>query len=207
MTLVSSCAPFGLGEGPQQVLDAFTQSVAKGKVPDALFVGQDAAAYDRVVSGMTADPIVSWADATTKDDRASATLTWHWTVSGSTWVYRSTAKMVKVAGKGESNQWQIEYQPSLVEPSLQAGERLVEQSVQPPRADILGADDAPIVSERPVVRVGLDKTRLPADNPLILARVATKLARTVDIDVNDYVELAKKMGPNAFVPAIVYRKA
>jgi hypothetical protein len=100
MTLVSSCAPFGLGEGPQQVLDAFTQSVAKGKVPDALFVGQDAAAYDRVVSGMTADPIVSWADATTKDDRASATLTWHWTVSGSTWVYRSTAKMVKVAGKG-----------------------------------------------------------------------------------------------------------
>lgn len=206
MVLASGCSAIGMGESPKGVLDDFTKAVGKGKLAENLFVEPSVTSYDKVVAGMGSDPVVSWSGIKTNGDQATATLTWHWTMPGSTWVYRSKAQLAKVSQGDQDAAWRIQYRPDLVEPSLGAGEILIEQSIQPPRAEILGASGAAIVAERPVARVGLDKTKLTDGDDAALIRTARELATVVDINVADFVALAKKMGPSAFVPAIVYRE-
>ena len=55
--------------------------------------------------------------------------------------------------------------PSVVEPSLVEGENLDVSSVLADRGDILGAGGQPIVTERQVSRVGIDKTQLDGADP------------------------------------------
>ena len=50
--------------------------------------------------------------------------------------------------------------PAIVEPTLVEGEVLARSTVTPDRGDILGAGGLAIVTERPVVRVGIDKPSL-----------------------------------------------
>lgn len=207
LLLTTGCVPFGLGSSPDGFLDDFAAAVSKGKVTDDLFVAASGSSYEKVVAGMGSDPVVSWSDAQTSGKTGAVTLTWHWTLPGSTWVYRTRARLARVAVKGGDDAWRIDFRPDLIEPSLRSGEVLVEQSVQPPRAEILGAGGVPLVTERPVLRVGLDKTKLPDGDAAALTHAATTLAKQVGIKVDDYVALAQKMGPNAFVPAIIYRRA
>lgn len=207
LLLTTGCVPFGLGSSPDGFLDDFVAAVSKGKVTDDLFATASGSSYEKVVAGMGSDPVVSWSDAQTSGKTGAATLTWHWTLPGSTWVYRTQARLARIQVKGGDDSWRIDFRPDLIEPSLRADEVLVEQSVQPPRAEILGAKGVPLVTERPVLRVGLDKARLPDGDAGALTKAATTLAKQVGIRVDDYVALAQKMGPNAFVPAIIYRQA
>ena len=55
---------------------------------------------------------------------------------------------------------------------------------------------------RPVVRIGIDKTEVKAEQ---LTSSATRLARLVDIDARRYVKEVAEAGPEAFVAAIVLR--
>ena len=55
---------------------------------------------------------------------------------------------------------------------------------------------------RPVVRIGIDKTEVKAEQ---LTSSATRLARLVDIDAQRYVKEVAEAGPEAFVEAIVLR--
>jgi len=72
----------------------------------------------------------------------------------------------------------------------------------PDRADILGAGDEPIVTERRIYRFGLDKARIPAaDVPATARRIAQK----VRVDPARFVKAAQSAGPKAFVEAIVLR--
>ncbi|HNJ78779.1 MAG TPA: penicillin-binding transpeptidase domain-containing protein [Marmoricola sp.] len=205
MALTAGCSPLGSGDGPSGVLDEFTRAVAKGDLSESLFSEPSVAAYQKVVAGMGSDPVVSWSDVEQEGDRSTATLTWHWSMPGSTWVYRSKAHLVRTEPDGEDARWRIEFRPDLVEPSLKPEEVLVEQSIQPPRAEILAGDGTALVTERPVARVGLDKTKVTDQADLVAT--ANQLARAVGIKPDDYLALAQKMGPNAFVPAIVYRQA
>ena len=94
------------------------------------------------------------------------------------------------------------WSPSLLEPSLVAGEHLVLREVAADRADVLGAGGAVLVTDRPVLRIGIDKTRLePAD----LETAATALAELVEIDPVAYAARAVAAGPSAFVEALVVR--
>ncbi|MFP3802430.1 hypothetical protein, partial [Paraburkholderia sp. SIMBA_027] len=51
----------------------------------------------------------------------------------------------------------------MLAPQLADGETLSVTTVPAPRGQILGAGDAPIVQDRPVFRVGIDKTKVGAD--------------------------------------------
>jgi cell division protein FtsI/penicillin-binding protein 2 len=92
----------------------------------------------------------------------------------------------------------------VVEPSLVAGEALTATIDQPERADILGAGDEALVTLRPVMRVGIDKTKVPAEDAAASARA---LADLVGIDPQAYADAVEKAGPKAFVEAIVLREA
>ena len=99
--------------------------------------------------------------------------------------------------------WLVRWQPAIVEPSLKQGERLVESTVAAKRGQILGARDEPLVTSRPVLRVGLDKTGLSAAQAVASAR---RIAAVVGIDAKAFADQARVAGPRAFVQAIVYRK-
>ena len=65
----------------------------------------------------------------------------------------------------------------------------------------------PLVTPRPVLRVGLDKSALRSTAPGQARASATRLARLVGIDASAFARQAVQAGAKAFVPAIVYRRA
>ena len=98
--------------------------------------------------------------------------------------------------------WQVAWDRSVVEPSLTGGTVLDATTLAGARGDVLGAGGLALVTDRPVVRVGLDKARVPTKR---LAAAARTMARLVEIDVAPYVARAKASGDKAFVEAITYR--
>ena len=59
-----------------------------------------------------------------------------------------------------------------------------------------------LVRDRPVVRIGIDKTRVgPAD----AVANGRRLAAVIDIDAGPYAELVRDAGDQAFVEALVLR--
>ena len=88
-------------------------------------------------------------------------------------------------------------------PGLADSEILTKGSQSPQRADILGAGDAPLVTYRPVVKVGIDKPLLGSADP---ADSATKLAELVGIDPAGYAQQVYASGAQAFVAAITLRE-
>ncbi|MGA8245480.1 MAG: penicillin-binding transpeptidase domain-containing protein, partial [Nocardioides sp.] len=155
--------------------------------------------YGAVVSGLgsvTPEVTVSGV-AQDGDSTATATLSWSWPLGGG-WSYRSTAPM-----RLDGDTWRVTWSPRIVEPSLDGSSTLEATTVEAKRGDILGPGGVGLVTDRPVVRFGVDRTKVGASTALDSAR---RLARLVGIDVASYVEQVKASGPRAFIQAIVFRK-
>lgn len=137
---------------------------------------------------------------TVDGDEASSTISMSWQLpgAGKPWAYDVKARFAKSGSK-----WQPVWAPSLVEPDLVNGSTLELTRKQAQRGEILADDGTPLVTERPVEQVGIDKTKVPAGQA---AKSAAALARLVDVDSANYVKLVKSSGPSAFVTAIVFRK-
>ncbi len=130
---------------------------------------------------------------------ATATLSWQWDLGGpDLWTYDTPAALVE----GEDG-WQVEWSPATLAPDLVEGDSLGLRTLTPDRGDITGADGAVLVTERPVLRYGLDKTKV--EGPQV-ARSARRIARILDIDAAAYVERAEGMGAEAFVEGVVLRE-
>jgi cell division protein FtsI/penicillin-binding protein 2 len=97
----------------------------------------------------------------------------------------------------------VRWADDLVEPSLKSGEVLRATTVGAKRGDILGPHGVGLVTERPVVRFGVDRTKVPA---ALAGASARRLAQLVGVDVAPYVQQVKAAGPKAFVQAIAFRK-
>lgn len=130
-------------------------------------------------------------------DKATATLTWTWDVAGKKWAYETPAALEK-----NGDDWLVDWKPTIVEPSLKEGEVLDAVTLTPERGDILGAGKAKLVTDRGVVRYGLDKTKTDAANHETSARA---IANALDIDAAKYVKAVEAAGKQAFVEALVLR--
>lgn len=160
-----------------------------GGLVDAL--GKDLADVDPTIK---ADKPV----LTSSGRRATARLDWSWPVAGKTWTYSSEVTLQK---KGDD--WQVDWQPSVVEPMLTQGERLDASHIAATRGDIMGTNGVHLVTDRPVVEYGIDKTKVKAARAVSSAR---RLAALLDIDPAAYAKQVKAAGPQAFVEAITYRR-
>ena len=130
---------------------------------------------------------------------ATATLDWSWELPvGSPWAYRSTVALVPAA-----DSWEVDWTPESLAPEVAAGDTLGLRTVAPVRGDIIGADGVKLVTERSVLRYGLDKTKVEGRD---VARSAHRIARILDVDPASYVERAVAMGAEAFVEALVLRE-
>ncbi|NYE35425.1 cell division protein FtsI/penicillin-binding protein 2 [Nocardioides cavernae] len=136
-----------------------------------------------------------------EEGRADATLGWRWEVAdGAAWEYETTVGLTQGTDGGT---WAVGWRPDDLAPDLADGDTLGLRTVAPVRGDITGADGAVLVTERPVLRYGLDKTKVEGGQ---VARSARRIARALDVDVASYVQRAEAMGPDAFVEAIVLRE-
>ena len=128
---------------------------------------------------------------------ATATLDYSWIIGGTPWTYSTTAPMTLV-----EDVWHVTWSPSLLVPGLAMGERLQTSRTAAPRADILGGGDVVLVTERPVRKVGLDKTRVTAAEWDSAARA---LADVTGIDAETYAAKVAGAGEKAFVEAVTLR--
>lgn len=139
------------------------------------------------------------------EDTGTATavleLTWDLDDTDQDWTYTTAVPLTYQEDEEEG--WRVEWSPALVEPSLDAGERLVVRQMPAERGDIRGAGGKILVTDRPVVRVGIDKTKVAPDEA---AQSARRLAEQLpDVDAAGLVERVRAAGPSAFVEAIVLR--
>lgn len=130
-------------------------------------------------------------------DSAQARLMWTWAVEGRTWKYQTTGHL-----KRRNGSWLVDWKPETLEPNLTAQDQLRVQRIAAPRGRILGADDATLVTDRPVKRIGIDKSAVPADQA---ERSARELAKILDIDRDAYADRVTASGPKAFVEALTLR--
>lgn len=146
-------------------------------------------------------------DETTEPADADVTLDLVWDLDGAgpldvTWSYQSEASLTLVE-QSDTEAWQVVWAPQVVHPDLAAGGTLAASRAQPPRADILGRSQSVLVTERPVERVGIDKSWLDGAGA---GQSARSLARLLGIDPDTYAAQVQAAGDLAFVQALVLRK-
>lgn len=201
----------------QDAAAALAQGIAAGDVSDLEF-GNGAAtdvqahlaavlepleAYERTVEVEQVDVVEEGDDA---GQRATATLAYSWAVGGEqTWEYSTTAELTfaeAASGEDGPGHWDVVWEPDVLVPELGQGDRLAVSRVAAARAGILGADDVPIVQDRPVYHIGVDKTLVASG---AWDRVARELAGVAGLDPEEYAQRVAAAGEKAFVEAITVR--
>jgi hypothetical protein len=201
--LAAGCGSKDSGPDPDAAATSLAAGLASGDLSGVTFTGAGSAQagkeYAATVAGLggVKPKVTVTGVRRDSDSAATATLSWTWPL-GTGWAYRSTAPM-KLVGQ----RWQVVWAPTVVEPSLDASTTLDATTVEAKRGDILGPGGVGLVTERPVVRFGVDRTKV---GPTAAPDSARRLAQLLGIDVASYVKLVKASGPKAFIQAIVYRR-
>jgi hypothetical protein len=209
MTLGAALLPVGCsqddGANPGPTADALAAGLTANDLSSVAFDAVTADSAQKELDETVADlgdvrPKVTVASVGQRgDDNATATLHWTWPI-GSGWSYSTKAPLVS---HDNGDTWKVAWSVEVIESSLAAGDTLQATTLGATRADILGPHGVGLVTERPVVRFGIDRLKVgPAQAP----DAARHLAELVGIDVMPYVKQVRSAGPKAFVQAIAFRK-
>ncbi|MGI8457590.1 MAG: penicillin-binding transpeptidase domain-containing protein [Propionibacteriaceae bacterium] len=155
--------------------------------------------FRRETADVGADLTATVQNVDVNGSSAAANLRLSWAFPGvaTPWVYVSTAVFTSAG-----DAWQTNWAPTITHPDLNGDTRLVGTRIQGVRGDIRGAGNRTLMTRRPVVRIGIDKTLVDAaDQPA----AAASLAKLVDIDAKTYAAAVEAAGTRAFVEAIVLR--
>jgi hypothetical protein len=189
--------------GAQDAVKQLASAVAALDVGSVPFEGKDSgAANDQLKEVFKAlapgKPSVQAGELKLDSGTATVPLDYSWNIGTEQWKYTVSAQLKKSGDK-----WLTVWNPAILVPGLADGEVLSSSSETPQRAAILGAGDAPLVTYRPVVNVGIDKPQLGGADA---ADSATKLAQLVGVDPAAYATQVAAAGPEAFVAAITLRE-
>ncbi|WP_208006794.1 penicillin-binding transpeptidase domain-containing protein [Aeromicrobium phragmitis] len=197
--VLSGCSLFSDRGQIEDLADSLAAALAEHSLADVpLTRDSDAERHEELVSPLNSRPVtVSVGEVTEEGDTASATLRWTWELGGQEWRYDTQAPLVH-----DGDRWQVDWSPALVESSLTDEDRLVVSSLAAQRGRVLGQGDLPVVEDRPVLRFGIDKTKVEAAQ---VGTSAERLAAMLDIDAAGYRTRVEGAGPQAFVEALVLR--
>jgi len=196
---VNSCGFFDKGADARDAAEQLATALQKGDVTTIGFTDPQATKdYAAVAKTLDYPAKVSVDQVTRSGDTAEVRLDWTVDLGGQTWKHRTTAKLLDQDGS-----WKVAWKPSILEKSLAAGETFQVSRVKATRGDILGRDDQPIVTARPVIRFGIDRSQVPAAGAADSAR---RLAALVGVSAEPFVTQVTKAGPKAFVQAIALRR-
>ncbi|MFL6003298.1 MAG: penicillin-binding transpeptidase domain-containing protein [Nocardioides sp.] len=191
------------GPDPDEAAAALATALGSGDFQAVTFTNATAdeakRSYARIVEGMDkAEPAVEVAGVEDSGDTATVQLAWSWPLDGHRWAYRAEGSLRSV-----DDEWQTVWKPTLVESSLKEDEVLDSGEVPAARGHILGAGGQTLVAERPVERIGIDRTQVKAARA---GESARQLAQLVGVDAVPYVKQVEAAGEEAFVEAIVFRR-
>ncbi|HKA69119.1 MAG TPA: penicillin-binding transpeptidase domain-containing protein [Actinomycetes bacterium] len=113
------------------------------------------------------------------------------------WQYESAADLVKVGER-----WLVRWAPAVVHPRLTVTGRLGRERELPPRAPILDHGGDPLMTERPVVTIGIWPAKLT--DPGAAYQI---IGDTLDVDVERLRDRVDEAKPDAFVEVITLREA
>jgi cell division protein FtsI/penicillin-binding protein 2 len=201
--VLTACGGGDDGPPPDAAAAALAAGLGSGDLSGVTFAGSSPGDVQREYAATVAGlgevrPKVTVASVS-EDSAAAATATLRWTWPlGSGWSYQSKAPLT-----ASGSTWQVDWSVAVVQPSLKAGDSLTTSTLGAKRADILGPHGVGLVTDRPVVRFGVDRVKVPVSRA---AESARRLAQLVGVDVASYVKQVRAAGPKAFVQAIVYRQ-
>ena len=192
------------GDALKQAAAALAAGLSARDLTPVPFVGSTGAAvndlFQPLVAGMgPLKPSVTVASVSRDGSAGTAKLGYSWAFPGvpEHWTYETDAKLVS-----ESGQWKTSWQPSIVQSQLDGTNRLTQRRLYPERGGLLGQDGDPIVVDRAVFRIGIDKSKVSGDKA---KASAVRLAKVVKIDPAAYATKVAAAGNGAFVQAIVFR--
>lgn len=135
-----------------------------------------------------------------ENDDATVALNYSWSIPNvdKAWIYKTKASMNR---KGEG--WSVKWTPAMLESKLNPGDSLKLVTSFGKRASIMDASNMPIVKDRPVQVVGINKDGLSEAEAALSAKA---LAGVVGVDAAAFAEKVKAYGPVAFVDAITLRE-
>lgn len=170
---------------------ALTGTPADPDAALAALLGDLAEAPRTVTAGEPAEPA---------DGATTVALTWEWDLAGAEpWVVQAEAALELAEGE-----WVTRWEPGLVHPDAAAESAFRLARVPAARGDVLSQDGTPIVTDRPVYRIGIDKAHIATPEEVSLA--ARDLAIRLEFeDVEGFVARADAAGTAAYVVALTVR--
>lgn len=139
---------------------------------------------------------------TTKDDNGSAAVAVSWPVADNVnWEYDTTVRL-----RLADDKWKVFFSSRTVHPDLGATDKLTTKRVAAERGSILDAAGQPIVTNRPVVVVGLEPRQI-TDMNLVVKNLGEAFRSVgVDVDVAKLPERVKSAKPDAFIEVVTLRR-
>jgi cell division protein FtsI/penicillin-binding protein 2 len=187
--------------GPDEALAPFLAAWTRGDDRGAAALTDDprAAGAALIANRRGLDGARVRATATAVDaqgDNAQATVLMRWDVPGiGTWSYRTRIALARRDGH-----WKVAWRPAVVHPRLTATHRLGTVRDPEARAPILDRNRRTLVSQRAVVRVGIDRAKVSD-----IDATATALAGVIDVNGPALARAARRAGPKQFVEALTLR--
>jgi cell division protein FtsI/penicillin-binding protein 2 len=194
--------------GPREAAERLAADLADGTfdsatLADAADAEQSLAALLGNLSGLPRTVAVGEIrDSDQGDDVRSVDLAWTWDLGDGAdpWVVDASAEMELV-----DDRWVTRWSPTLVHPDATAEASLTLAVVDAERGEIVGPDAAAIVTDRPVLQIGIDKTTVP--DAAAAASAGEQLAARLGFeDPAAFAERVAAAGASAFVVAITVRQ-
>ncbi|MCV2393005.1 penicillin-binding transpeptidase domain-containing protein [Actinotalea sp. M2MS4P-6] len=197
--------------GPEAAARALASALASGDFSRVVFDEPDAAdtataRRDAAYAGLAPhEPQVTVGDITVDpedEDAAAVALTFSWDLgAGEPWEYAVRAQLARGA-EGDPDTWRATWASALLAPELTDAESLVSERVGAERGEVLGAGGVTLIVNRPVYRIGIDKT---LGDEAAQQEGARALATALGMDPDAFAARVAEAGPKAFVEAIVVR--
>jgi cell division protein FtsI/penicillin-binding protein 2 len=190
------------GTSPDQAAAAFAAGWTRGDLRDVPFSGttgvEATRRYRRLVAGLgDARVAARVVDTRTEGSHGAARLDVRWLLPGATWSYATSVLLARHDGA-----WTARWRAADIQPRLHAGDRLELTRVAARRGEILGGDGHPLVTERPVVDVGVEPSRVRSVRTL-----TQRLAALLGIDAGPLARHIRAAPPHAFVDVITLRRS
>jgi cell division protein FtsI/penicillin-binding protein 2 len=204
VTGVTACSK---KSGPDAALAAFEALWTQGKTDGVAVSGGDAKSVLAQLKTLAGDLSPSQAKLTngkidTTDNSATAAVTVDWTVApGVVWNYQTTVKLTK-----SGDAWQVVWSPQTVHPKLTDGDTFAKKTVAAGRGQILDGGGGPIVTDRPVVEVGVQPGEIKNQAALIATLDSAFKSVAVDVDLSDLPSRIAAAKPTDFVSVVTLRR-
>ncbi|MEV0806131.1 penicillin-binding transpeptidase domain-containing protein [Micromonospora sp. NPDC050200] len=205
------------GDGPERTVDAFLAGWRSGNLDAVGFIDPTGARLPAAEVGkeikelsgeLAATPptLRRSGDAEVTNDIATAKVRVEWALPGpTTWAYDRPVRL----RRGGDDQWQVIWEPQLVQEQLGEGDRLTVRREASPRSGVLDAAGQPIVAPRPVVRVGVQPAEVTDVTALVkqldAAFKAIRPPLTPPVDLSDLPKRLSEADPGAFVEVVTLR--